>query len=245
MPTELYAQLSASLSEGEFDQALQHAEEICRVCPEDGGAYEMRGLLAAKTGRPNLAVHYLETAKRFLPLEPLSVRLLGFAYLALGREEHGIRLLRDVASEHASEPAFNRLIGRDLLGQGYANHAIQVLTEGVQCNPDEHATWHELGAAQSVAGLSPAQCLDSVRKAIALEPNTTSYRVTASSLLIRLDRIVEAYQTVCQVISPDSCRLSCTCCLWRLIFLFDCFDDHARMKRCYTQLEKCRKQELT
>ncbi|QEF98275.1 hypothetical protein Mal15_23250 [Stieleria maiorica] len=236
-PEALYAELSQVLTEGTADEALNQLDEICRSSPDDGGAFELRGLLAAQTGRPNLAVHYLEHADRLLPLEPLSYRILAHAYSGIGRDKQAVELLHRLAINHADLPWYNRLLARDLLCQGYPELATDALYQGVAFQPREDASWHDLSAAQSVQGDPPSTCLRSVARAIALAPETVEYRVTASNLLIRMDEPLAAYQTVCQVITADQCDLDCECCLWRLIYLFDCFDDHPRMSCCYRRLK--------
>ncbi|MCD0461159.1 tetratricopeptide repeat protein [Roseiconus lacunae] len=239
MTTEmLYAELSQSIEDGCVEDAIEGLDAICRLNPEDGGAFELRGLLAAQTQRPNLAVLYLERADQLTVLEPLSYRILAFSYIAVGREKQGVELLCRIAVNFADQPWFNRLVARDLLCRGYPDFASDALIQGIGAVPSESETWHELAAVQSVQGESPEKCLDSVSRAIDLAPACVKYRVTASNLLIRLDALDLAYQTVCQVVTADNCEIDCECCLWRLIFLFDCFDDHERMAACYRRLRR-------
>ncbi|MEM9586813.1 MAG: hypothetical protein AAGA03_05995, partial [Planctomycetota bacterium] len=79
-------------------------------------------------------------------------------------------------------------------------------------------------------------CLESVQRAIELAPSTAEFRVTAATLMIRLDQVQAAYEVVRQVVTPQSVELDCPCCLWRLICIFDSFQDRERMAVCYDRL---------
>lgn len=89
---QLYDELSIALAEGDIDDALAQLDVICRVHPDHGGAWELRGLLQAQAGRPNLAVRYFERASALVSLEVWSSRVMALQYLAIGHRQTAVGL---------------------------------------------------------------------------------------------------------------------------------------------------------
>lgn len=87
-------------------------------------------------------------------------------------------------------------------------------------------------------GEKPEVCLQTVEHAIRLAPATVEFRVNAWTLLIRWNQTYEAYELVRQVVTEDRVDLDCECCLWRVICIFDSFDDEVRLRSCYRQLRR-------
>ncbi|TWT73309.1 tetratricopeptide repeat protein [Allorhodopirellula solitaria] len=233
---QLYDELSVALSDGDTDAALEQLDVICRVHSDHGGAWELRGLLQAQSGRPNLAVRYFERARELVSLEVWSSRIMAMQYLAIGREKTAVGLLYTLGVSAPLATAMTRLISHDLLTLGHPELSASVIRSALQRNRREPLLWHELSAIESRLGESPAVCLQSVENAILLAPEVAEFRVTAATLLIQMDLPSEAYEVVCQVVSGQSIELDCECCLWRLVCIFDCFDDHDRMAVCYQRL---------
>ena len=130
-----------------------------------------------------------------------------------------------------------RVISHDLLKLGHPELSTEVIWNSLIRNNKDAILWHELAAIQSAMGESPAVCLRTVQQAMTLSPDAVEFRVTAATLMIRLDQVEQAYQLVRQAVSQDGVDLDCACCLWRLICIFDCFEDHDRMAVCYLKLK--------
>ncbi|MEM9366073.1 MAG: hypothetical protein AAGD07_08750 [Planctomycetota bacterium] len=232
----LYVELERLLEMGEIESSLDKLDQICLHHCDHGGAWELRGLLEAKADRPNRSVECLERASSLVPLEPWSSRVLAFQYIQIGKRDLGVDLLHQLGISGLVSTNMVRVLTHDLLKLGHPDLAASMIWTAITSDQDNPVLWHELCAVQSVLGEEPGICLQSVERAIQLDPNTVEYRVTAATLLISLDQAMEAYQLVRQVVSHTGINLDCPCCLWRLICLFDCFDDHARMKVCYDRL---------
>lgn len=233
---QLYDELSIALAEGDVDDALAQLDVICRVHPDHGGAWELRGLLQAQAGRPNLAVRYFERASGLVSLEVWSSRVMALQYLAIGHRQTAVGLLYTLGVATPVAPAMSRMFSRDLSTLGYPELSAEVIHTALARFRHEPLLWHELSAIQSQLGEPPSECLKSAERAILLAPGTAEFRVTAATLLIRMDLTAEAYHMVCEVVTNETVDLKCECCLWRLICIFDCFDDSARMAICYERL---------
>lgn len=81
-----------------------------------------------------------------------------------------------------------RLVSHDLLTIGRPELSAEIIWKAVRADPNNAVLWHELSAIQSTLGESPEVCLHAVQRAIQLAPVTTEYRVTAATLMIRLDQ---------------------------------------------------------
>ncbi|MEO1615482.1 MAG: hypothetical protein AAFV88_06505 [Planctomycetota bacterium] len=80
---ELYSRLEEHLNHGDVDGSLQILDQICRQHEDHAGAWELRGLLESKAGRPNLAIAYFQRAAGLAPLEPWSSRMMAIQYIGL------------------------------------------------------------------------------------------------------------------------------------------------------------------
>ncbi|MEM1228524.1 MAG: hypothetical protein AAGJ40_22760 [Planctomycetota bacterium] len=234
--SQLYAELERHLGDDDLDGSLLVLDQICRLHDDHAGAWEMRGLLEAKAGRPNLSVRYFERASELASLEIWSSRTLAIQYVAIDRKELAAEVLHVLGLSGRLETAMLRVVSHDLLTLERPELAADITWNAIKSDRENALLWHELSAIQSVLGESPETCLQSVQRAIELAPVTTEFRVTAATLMIRMDQVQAAYDVVRQVVTPRHVELDCPCCLWRLICIFESFDDHERMAVCYDRL---------
>jgi tetratricopeptide (TPR) repeat protein len=238
-PRVLYDQLARILDGGNPREALQQVRRICAAFEDDGGAWELRGLLEAEIGQPESAVRSFERAGLLVPLEPWSSRVFALQYVAIGRRELGVDLLSELGRSGLLETGLIRLVSQDLVKLGFPERSAEVLRRALRIDPCDAMLWHERAAIEAVLGESPEACLALVTQAIELMPERFEFRVTGATLLIRMNQVLEAYQLVREFVTPDGVALDCPCCLWRLIHLFNCFDDEQRVRICYRRLAEC------
>lgn len=207
---------------------------LCRRCEEQpllGTAWELKGLLESQLGWQQDAIRSLEAASMLAPITPLASRCLALEYYAVGKERLGIELLYSLG-EFQSDPQLIRLLNHDLLRRGACSMAVDLVSKTLVQQPHSPLLWHELSASLAKLGRPAEDCLGPARRAVELQPGVACYRVTLATLLIRLDRSEEAYATV-RMSRRMLCQLTCECCIWRLICVFDCFHDRHRLKVCY------------
>ncbi|MEM6364044.1 MAG: hypothetical protein AAF745_06450 [Planctomycetota bacterium] len=238
--SQLYADLEFHLSGGDLDGSLAVLDEICRQFESHGGAWELRGHLEARAGRPNLSVRYFERASELCELEAWSSRTLAIQYVAIGRDEVAAEILHVLGLSGRLESPLLRRVSQDLVTLDRLELAVDIVWHAIQINGGDAALWHELAAIQSLLGESPDVCLQAVERAIELAPSSTEFRVSAATMMIRMDDVQAAYELVRDVVGPDdgpaSVDLDCPCGLWRLICIFESFNDFARMSVCYDRL---------
>lgn len=232
----LYGQLEACITQANIDGALSVLDDLCRKHSDQAAPWEIRGLLEATAGRPNSAIHYFKRASQFAALEVWSVRTMALQYVALNEISVAIEILHTQGMTGQLETSSVRMLSTDLINLGASELSLDILNKATQERPEDPLLWHELSAVQSKLGKPASVCLKTVKMAIMLSPSTTEFRVTAATILIRMDELQMAYDTVCQVVTPTHIGLDCPCCLWRLICLFETFADIPRMEICYEQL---------
>lgn len=236
----LVAQVEQLVGEGRPQDALEFIAHYCQRYPNHGAAFELLGLLEAQLGMPEAAIDSLEMASLIVPLEVLSSRVLSIQYIKVGKEELGIDLLHALGTaSHVGESSM-RLIAQDLVALNQPKLARDVVVTGLERNAGSAPLWHELCAIETRLGEPANQCLEHVRRAMELRPEVAEYRVTAATLLIMLDLVAEAFQVVSQINDFQLKSMCCECCVWRLICIFDCFDDHRRLKICYDRMRALR-----
>ena len=221
-----------------WEHAIQYVEECCIESPDNGAAWELLGLLHSKQGQSQNARDHLERASLLIPLESWSSRMLAIEYINTGSRELGIDLLTELGKADHVTSQLGRLIAQDLCRLACPRLACEVLLHRITADPNNSELWHELSAAQSAAGMPTEVCMETVEKAISIAPSVAEYRVTAATLMILLDEPRGAYELACSITLKGIRSLNCSCCVWRLICLFDCFDDHERVTICYEQMRK-------
>jgi predicted Zn-dependent protease len=234
--SDLYDQLETCITQDDLDGALAVLEDLCRKHSDQAAPWEIRGLLEATAGRPNSAIHYFKRARQYAPLEVWSVRTMALQYVALNQVSIAIETLHSLGMSGQLETSGIRMLSTDLINLGAPELSAEIINNAINQRPDDPLLWHELSAVQSILGKPASVCLQSAEKAIMLSPTTTEFRVTAASILIRMDHLQTAYDLVCHVVTPNRIELDCACCLWRLICLFDTFEDLPRMSICYERL---------
>jgi len=229
---QLLESFAGDLIRGDWQKVVDQLVEQTRSAPEQMAAWEFRGLFESLLGRHHQAIHSLETASILAPLHPLAARCLALEYYAIGRHSLGIDLLVGLAATTQQE-SLVRLLSHDLLKRRAHQAAIDMLFEKLDRLGDSAVLWHELSAALSQVPQRLLDSLTAVGRAIQLEPETASYRLTAAALLIRLEQPEQAFEVVSQLSETSIRQLKCPCCLWRLVNLYYWFEDIPRARICH------------
>ncbi|MEM7475986.1 MAG: hypothetical protein AAF483_13415 [Planctomycetota bacterium] len=237
---ELLIRIAEFLCSCDWDSAYETILEALDEQPDSGAAWELRALLESYLGNQHAAVASMEHASLLIPLQPLASRCLALDYVAIGKTELGVELLISLAQIHQN-PIFVRRISNDLLRLDQSAAALNVLAYALDLS-DSAILWHELSTTLMHLGRPSFKALDAARRAISLSPSVASYRVTAARLLIGMDRTEDAFQIVRPISSSSLKKLECSCCLWRLIHIYNAFDCPSRVQNCYQRLRSLSEQ---
>ena len=174
---------------------LQEAEQLCRqVVQTDANhidALHLLGLIAARTGRDDLALDYLEAAVRLKPDFAEAHNILGIVLVkqrklaeAVDRFRQALRAQPDHAMAHGN-------LGNALREQGDLDAAVASFREAVRLKPDFAEAYNNLGSVLQQQGqLEEAEaCL---RQALRLRPDYAEVAYNLGILHGKLGRVDEA-----------------------------------------------------
>ncbi len=174
---------------------LQEAEQLCQQIVQADASYveasHLLGLIAARTGRNDQAVDYLNAALRLKPDFAEAQNVLGIVLVnqrklaeAVGCFRQAVRAKPDFAVAHNN-------LGNALREQGELDEAVSSFREAVRLKPDFAEAYNNLGSALQLHGqLEEAEvCL---RQALRLKPDNAEVAFNLGILLSKLDRVDEA-----------------------------------------------------
>jgi protein O-GlcNAc transferase len=174
---------------------MQQAEQLCRqIVQADAShvdALHLLGLIAARTGRNDQAVDYLNAALRLKPDFADAHNILGVVLVnqrklaeAVGSFRQALRARPDFAVAHSN-------LGNALREQGELDAAVASFREALRFRPDFAVAYNNLGSALQQQGhLEEAEvCL---RQALRLKPDNAEVAYNLGILLWKLERVEEA-----------------------------------------------------
>jgi len=219
-------------------EALARLDEAISASPNDGRAWEMRGLLNGQLARFDDSVSDLEAASVLVPLGSASRIRLAVAYVRCGRRQLGRDLLIDeaAASPADCEASLAAASALDEIDDPYA--ALFTCRGIARRHPHEAEVYFRMGYFAARCGY-PAHVTESLaRKAIHLNPHEATYRLGLSAVLVRDGRNEEAFALVGPIGREQITAMTCTCCLHRLAALFEKFHDGARRSMCEDRIRR-------
>jgi tetratricopeptide (TPR) repeat protein len=155
-----------------FDDAVAELDQVAVVDKDYPGLALERGLLFEQGGDVEKAIEQFKSALAKAPDDPDLQLRVGAAYVAIGRPEDALPMLRKVLEKRATSAEANHYIGRALMlqGSGQNSEAIRYLKRAVDLDPNRPEFHVYLAWAANEA--TPAQldiARDEVEKALALD----------------------------------------------------------------------------
>jgi len=197
---------------GQFNEALIAVTEAVRLDPRDAVARAASGSLLMQLGRPEEAVPQLEVAQALVDnggdwverdVERLIEVNLGWAYASVGRNEDGLRVLRQAAADD-DVSALNNL-GSVLARLGQWDEARQILERAHRREPGDPNVQSNLGWVYANLGrLGEADAL--LESAILQQPQEASAHGNLGWVRLRAGDPAGALQalSMAQRLQPDN-----------------------------------------
>lgn len=221
---------------GELDPALEAAERVLQANPHHGRAWEIKGLIHAAAGQLHEALHALESASTYVPLQASARCALAECYLQLGKTELTAVLLRDLLSDEPLCPEFMLRIARGLDRICQSELALDVCRRAAALDPNSAQAHYDMSYYLGRCGRS-LQLIESVaRRAINLAPDCVKYRIGLAALLSRAGRTQDAYRLVERLNSEQLQSVTCRCCLERVREIYEEAGDWERALYCRQSL---------
>ena len=174
---------------------LQQAEPLCRQIVQadasHAGALHLLGLIAARTGRDDLAVDYLDAALRLEPDFADAHNVLGIVLVKQRRLAEAVASFRRAVRARPDHAVAHTNLGNALREQGELDAAVASFREALRLKPDLAEAYNNLGSILQEQGqLEEAEvCL---RQALRLKPASAEISFNLGLLLWKREKVEEA-----------------------------------------------------
>jgi len=221
---------------GDVETALNLVKRRLRLDKEDGRGWEMIGLIQYSRRRFAIAVSALERASLLVPLCPAARVCLAHGYAKIDHEDLSRDLLAELIDDQSLSVPLLLQVATGLDSIDSPGMAMLTCRVAAERDPDHPQTFYDMGYYAARSGHHPNITEALARKAITLDPENVCYRVGLASLLVKQGRDDEAYHFVSRFTNEQIERISCRCCLSRIVDLFEQQGDLRRVVLCRQQL---------
>lgn len=234
MPGQDNAQKLRKYAQDAYEHGRPHEAEqlICECLRIDGGAarsLELHGMILYALGEYAHSVRQLETATLLVPLKVTARVCLAHAYGRIGRLRLSGELLAAMIDDDDIAP---HLLLQIAVGLDFANRpdlAASACEKATQLTPKVAQAWYDLGYYLGRSGGDDTAVERLARKAVGMSPDNVRYRVGLAGLLVKSQRFPEAYELVKEFSKADIESISCSCCLQRIVSLYEKARDYRRV----------------
>lgn len=228
-------QIAEHIEAGELEAAEHAALMALRIDPDDGRIRELLGIALGRTQRRVEARVQLEWASCLVPLKPESQLMLADCYLGEEQVDLGLQMLMHLSSRKDASVEHLRDAAKAADGCDHPWIAREIGIRTVRRFNDAQ-TWYELGYYSMRMG-GPFQHAEAhARRAIDLDPENVEYRIGLSALLMKNDRLSDAYDLVRKFGRKEIDRVCCESCLRTVLSVYEAVDDERRAELCIERL---------
>lgn len=226
-------------------QALERISRLLNSHPDEGKAWELKGLVEDSLCWRNTSIRSLETASTLIPISASGQYVLARNYLEIGKHSlaksvFSILLQRQDLPEKLL-PAISSLLGQHPDMTHLALHACR---KAVQRDPECAESWLGMACFMGKLGYPKEQIAGVLRKAVMLDPENRHYRIALSNVLEQSGQIDQAYCIVKEIKTAELSQIPCAACLQRLINIFSRAEDHTRREICLKILNQLQTAEI-
>ncbi|MFK7778600.1 MAG: hypothetical protein QM501_10900 [Gimesia sp.] len=225
--------------QGMHYQSLQQISQILKLHPDEGKAWELKGLIEDTLSCQHMSIRSLETATTLIPISASGQYVLAKNYLIIGKRSlaksiFSILLQRTDIPEKLL-PAISSYLGQY---PDMAHIALEACRKAVQLNPENGESWLGTAYFMGKVGHPKKHIANVLRKAVSLDPENHYYRLALGNLLEQTGQVDEAYLVIKGIRNSDLSKIPCSECLTKLITIFSLAEDNSRRKICLEKLKQ-------
>jgi len=214
---------------GNLPQAMDLIQECLAIDSDDARTLELNGLIQYSAGRYQDSVDSLESASMAVPLRLAAQVCLAHGYGKLGKLQLSSDLLTELLDTADIPVPLLLQVGTGLDQADRPDLAIRACRQAADKKPNYAQTWYDMGYYIGRCGGPDDEVEQLARKAVELAPDCIRYRVGLAGLLIRNDRSKEAHEFISDFSNDDIRSITCTCCLRRVISVYEQAHDYRRV----------------
>ena len=220
-------------------QALERISRLLDTSPDEGKAWELKGLVEDSLSWRNTSIRSLETATSLIPISASGQFVLAKNYLETGKHSLGksifsILLQRQDLPDKIL-PAISSYLGQY---PELTHLALEACRKAVRRDPECAESWLGMACFMEKLHYPQEQIANVLRKAVMLDPENRHYRMALSNALEQSGKIDQAYHVVKEIKTAELNQIPCAACLKRLIHIFSLAEDDIRHKICLNKLKQ-------
>lgn len=229
-------QIAKQIEAGDLNAAERTARRELEIDPENGRIRELLGIILGQTQRLVEAREQLEWASCLVPLSPEAQLMLADCYISESQIDLGLQMLMHLSERRDAAVETLRLAAKAADACDHPWIAREIGTRTVRRFNDPQM-WYDLGYYCVRMG-SPFQHAEAhARRAIDLDPHNVEYRIGLSALLMKHDRLSDAYDLVRAFGAREIDRVCCESCLRTVLSVFESANDSLRASLCQKRLD--------
>lgn len=218
-------------------QSLEELTQLLKVNPENGKAWELKGLIEDAIHWHKSSINSLETATTLIPISASGQYVLAKNYRetgkhSLARSVFSILLQRKDIPETLL-PAISSYLGQypDL-----THLALEACRKAVELDPECAESWFGVAYFMGKMGYPREHVANVLRKVVTIDPEQRHYRIALGNLLEQIGQSQEAYLVVKAIQKSELNEIHCADCLQKLISIFSLAGDDSRHEICLKKL---------
>lgn len=227
---------AALYKRGFYDEALDTLECSLATSANNGRLWELRGLVLRAMGNIPLACDSLEHASLLAPLSAGGQVTLADCLARTGHDTVAICIAEHVLSLANIEWSLLLYLAQVCDRCHRADLSIELCREVNWRAPRCHQAYYDLGYYLGRAKKPLKDVENAARQAIALAPQVANYRVGLASLLWQQGNWEAAHDEANRLTDSELSRLTCECCLRRLVKIFWSAGDYEKSQICVERL---------
>lgn len=224
-------------------QALERISHLLHSDPDNGKAWELKGLIEDSLSWRHTSIRSLETATTLIPISASGQYVLAKNYIETGKHSLGksvfVILLQRKDLPDQLLPAISSYLGNY---PDMSHLALEACRKAVRRDSECAESWLGLAHFMGKMNYPPRQIANVLRKAVMLDPENRHYRIALGNVLEQDGDHTGAYQVVKEIPQSELEQIPCECCLKRLIDLFCQVEDRPRLEICLKRLDQLQTQ---
>lgn len=233
---ESFDRIRDAYEAGELETALALTRRHLARHPDDGRVWELAGLIHYAAGEFSKSVSAIERASLHIPLRPAARVCLGHGYGKLGKNQLARDLLVQLIRDDSVSVPLLLQVAAGLDAVDHPTEALQACRRAAERDPQHGQAYYDMGYYAARCGYESRYTESLARKAIALDPDNVCYRVGLAAHLFRQERTPEAYDVVQSLSNEQIEAISCSCCLKKIVSVYEAAGDYRRVILCRQQL---------
>ncbi|MCC9609550.1 tetratricopeptide repeat protein [Blastopirellula sp. JC732] len=226
----------ACYSRGLLPEALRHVEAALADGDVAADALELKGVILQMQGEHHLALRPLLEAQKLQPLSMAAQLAIAECYCESGDIEEAREIYYALAERYDFPTSLLSSLAEGLGRLQEFELAKRVCETAVRRNPESHSALYGVVFYMTRAGEPAEKSIPLVERLIDLAPRIFRYRISLATLYCILEEWEKAYLAIADATTKELYSVDCTCCIARLVGLFEKFGDQERSAFCRRRL---------